>query len=168
MPTVPGVYVLIVGPTGAGKTTALEVLRRRGWAVFDEDATTPGLISGQPTLHERAAIALDPGRDGPIATVPRELHALRHAGHDVRILALDADDTTLLLRLARQGRQPPLSDYGMEDIGFSMERERIAPLVAGSTLRVQTSSLTPSQLGEVVARFVDAPRLAADPSSTPP
>ena len=142
--------LLITGLSGAGRSQAADVMEDLGWSVVDnlptplvdkivELASGPGSTLGKLAL----VVGTSPHQSdilGAIATVEA-------AGHQVRILFLDASTPELVRRYAATRRRHPLDD-GSSGVLDAIERERsvLEPVKAEADLVVDTTDLNVHQL----------------------
>jgi UPF0042 nucleotide-binding protein len=151
----PALWVL-AGPSGAGRATALAALERAGVACTD--GLPVALLGSLASLPREAAavttLALGPEVDGLA-------EAVRTA--DVSVLYLDADDRTLVRRLADSSRPHPCAAAGPGIAAVSAERTLLGPLRAVADTVIDTTDLLPDELGARVVAVVrpDAPAAAA-------
>jgi RNase adapter protein RapZ len=147
---------LLAGPSGAGRATALAALERAGVACTDR--LPVGLLGGLSRLPRAAAcvvtLAIEPGLDGLA-------EAVRDSGAGV--LYLDADDSTLVRRLADSMRPHPCASAGPGIAAVNAERELLEPLRAAADVVVDTTDLLPDELGRRVLAIVRP----ATPATTP-
>ena len=138
-----GVWILS-GLSGAGKATALAALERRG--VHCTDNLPVGLAGG---LH---------GGEAPVVAVvdARQGEALRGfvppAG--VRVVFLDARDEVLVRRLADSTRPHPCAEAGAGPAAVAAERRLLEGMRAAADVVVDTSALTPEELGRRVVEAI--------------
>lgn len=138
---------VLTGPSGSGRATALAALERAGVAVTDG---LPVELLGSLAALPRDAVsvvtlALGPDVDG---LAP----AVRGAGANV--LFLDADDPTLVRRLADSTRPHPFAGAGPGIAAVTAEREVLGPLRAVADAVIDTTGLLPDELGERVVAVV--------------
>ena len=142
----PSLWVL-AGPSGSGRTTALAALERAGVScTVARPVTLLGALGGLP--RESACVvtlAVDPGVDGLA-------DAVHDAGADV--LYLDADDRTLVRRLAESTRPHPFAPAGPGIAAVNAEREALGPLRAVADTVIDTTDLQPDELGRRVVSVV--------------
>jgi UPF0042 nucleotide-binding protein len=153
--------VLVLGPTGSGRSTALDGLREAGFAVLDTRSTSPTteLFSPRRQLPERVAVALDADDVGGLAALPDAIDTARARGARVDVVVLDADDATLMARAARLGLAPPLAAYGLVSVGLAAQRDRVAKLGELITHRVDTTGLDEDVLVQLMAMAFGTPRI---------
>jgi RNase adapter protein RapZ len=138
---------VLAGPSGSGRATALAALEGAG--VQCTDGLPLGLLRGLAELALSGPVvvtlAIDPGLDG-----------LADAVHDsgAGVVFLDADDRTLVRRLADSTRPHPFASAGPGLAAVSAEREVLGPLRAVADLVVDTTDLSPTELGRRVVAAV--------------
>ena len=151
--------LIISGLSGAGRSTASNVVEDLGWFVID---------NLPPTLIERVAeLAFAPGssvtRLALVADVRgREFFSalvdtvreLRHSNADVRILFLEADDGALVRRFEETRRRHPASDAGVLD-GIRRERELLGEVRGMADLIIDTTDLNVHELRDRVLEVLD-------------
>jgi UPF0042 nucleotide-binding protein len=147
---------LLSGPSGAGRATALAALERAGVACTDG---LPLALLGDLSRLRRDApsvvtLAIETGLDGLAA-------AVRDSGASV--LYLDADDRTLVRRLADSTRPHPCASAGPGVAAVNAERELLQPLRAVADTVVDTTDLLPDELGRQVVAIVRPATSAAAP-----
>jgi len=152
--------VLITGLSGAGRSGVADVMEDLGWFVVDN---LPTALIG--TIVELAAkpnsdierLALVAGRQH--VEVLSKVGELRAAGHDVRVLFLDASTAELVRRYDATRRLHPLAEQA-EGLVESIELERatLDPLRGAADLVIDTTDLNVHQLKDRVVRAFDSPR----------
>ncbi len=151
--------VLITGLSGAGRSGVADVLEDLGWFVVDN---LPTALIG--TIVELAAkpnsdidrLALVAGRQH--AEVLNKVGELRAAGHDVRMVFLDASTPELVRRYDATRRRHPLADEtdGLVE-SIELERSMLEPVRAAADLVIDTSGLNVHQLKERIDHAFDTP-----------
>jgi UPF0042 nucleotide-binding protein len=137
-----GVWIL-TGLSGAGKTTALAALERRGARCIDN-------------LPVELAAGLRGGRAPVVAVVDaRQGEAVRGfvPADGARVLFLDARDEVLVRRLADSTRPHPCAGAGVGPAAVAAERRLLEGMRAAADVVVDSSALAPEELG---ARVVEA------------
>ncbi|HEX6493816.1 MAG TPA: RNase adapter RapZ, partial [Candidatus Dormibacteraeota bacterium] len=138
-----GVWIL-TGLSGSGKATALAALERHGVRCIDN-------------LPIELAAGLRGGEAPVVAVVDaRQGEALRGfippAG--VRVVFLDARDEVLVRRLADSTRPHPCGAAGIGPAAVAAERGLLEGMRAAADVVVDTSALTPEELGRRVGEAV--------------
>lgn len=150
--------VVITGMSGAGRTTASNVLEDLGYFVIDN--MPPELVERVMELAaaagatmDRVALVVDV-RGRPLwGDVQPHIRALRARGVQLRLLFLDADDEALVKRYEAARRRHPLADSGRIVDGITRERALLADLRAEADLVIDTST---TNVHELRARITDA------------
>ena len=146
--------LIISGLSGAGRSTASNVVEDLGWFVID---------NLPPTLIERVAeLAFAPGssvtRLALVADVRGRqffsalvdtIRELRGSNADVRVLFLEADDGALVRRFEETRRRHPASDAGVLE-GIRRERDLLAEVRGMADLIIDTTDLNVHELRERV------------------
>jgi UPF0042 nucleotide-binding protein len=148
--------VIITGMSGAGKTIAVQCLEDLGY--FCVDNLPPVLIPKFAELIDQST-----GKIGKVALVidlrGREFfEALSESLQEVRdrftfgyeILFLDATDAVLVQRYKESRRRHPLAPDGLPLDGITLERKLLEELKGLSTQVIDTSSIKPQQLKEIM------------------
>ncbi|MCG5054585.1 MAG: RNase adapter RapZ [Myxococcales bacterium] len=145
--------VLVTGVSGAGKTTAVHALEDLDFYCVD-NLPMPlvqrfvELLSGRADV-KRAALVTDARSGEFLAGASGVLSQLRHAGHDVEVLFLDAPDVVLLRRFSETRRRHPLSGTDIR-AGLQEERRRLEELRQEATSVIDTGTLTVHMLRALV------------------
>lgn len=147
-------FVVITGLSGAGRSTAADVLEDLGWFVVDN--IPPALISKVAELARRPGaeapnIALAIGTLSFLEDLTPALEQLRAGGSQVRVLFLDATDEELVRRYEGSRRRHPMDEHGVGD-AVARERELLIPVKATADVVIDTTGLNVHQLR---ARIVD-------------
>ncbi len=153
--------VLVTGPSGAGRTTALRVLEDEGFEVVDNPPLS--LVSDLlgKDLERPLALGLDVRSRG--FTVDSILHLADRLRADpgvaLRILYLDCAAETLINRFSETRRRHPLAPDEDTASGVERELDLLAPLVEHADFAIDTTHLTVHDLREEVrARFAETGR----------
>ncbi len=137
--------VVITGMSGAGRSTASNVLEDLGYFVIDNMPPellerVMELVTAAGSTIERVALVVDV-RGRPLwGDVQPHLRALRDRGVALRLLFLEADDETLVTRYEAARRRHPLAPAGRIIDGIRNERTLLTDLRAEADLVVDTSS----------------------------
>lgn len=151
--------VLVTGPSGAGRSTAIHALEDLGYEAIDNLPLSliPRLLDGPPRPVP-LALGLDArNRDFSVANVSELLDGI---GRNPRILAellyLDCAPEVLLRRYSETRRRHPLTPDDAPQDGISSERELMIPLKARADVLVDTTQMSPHELKAELARWFDA------------
>lgn len=149
-------YAVISGLSGAGRSTAADVLEDQGWFVIDNlpVALIPdvaGLVPVTTSGDSRVALVVGASSD------PHELSAmlndLRASGARVRTLFLDARTEVLVRRFESTRRRHPISAGALLEAAIERERERLQTVRAEADAIVDTSDLNVHELSRRVAEI---------------
>lgn len=150
--------VLVTGPSGAGRSTAVKILEDFGFEAIDNMPLSllPRLLEGPP-LGRPLALGLDVrNRD---FTVNALLDLIRRLASDsgVRseILYLDCRADVLLRRYSETRRRHPLAPEGEPEMGIEREAELLIPVRSHAQVLIDTSELTPHDLRAEIQRWFD-------------
>jgi len=146
---------IITGMSGAGRSTAANVLEDLGWFVVDN--LPPALL---PTLAElggrsrgdvaRMAAVVDVRSRAFFADLTAALAQLAADGSDPRIIFLEASDDALVRRHEAVRRPHPLQGDGRLVDGIAREREMLRDLRADADIVLDTTDLNVHELGSKV------------------
>jgi RNase adapter protein RapZ len=143
--------VLITGYSGAGKSSAMQFFEDAGY--FCVDNLPPGMIRSLAELFmhegskvERAAVVCDARGGEYFESLVEVADQLRRAGVNLRILFLEADEQTLIIRYKETRRRHPLANSGSVVEGIAAERPLVAPLRERADFVLDTSGLRPGHL----------------------
>ncbi|WP_438435022.1 RNase adapter RapZ [Gorillibacterium sp. sgz500922] len=154
--------VIITGMSGAGKTIAVQSLEDLGF--FCVDNLPPVLIPKFAELIEQSngkigkvALVIDLRGREFFRALTESLHTLQE-NHTIsyEILFLDATDSVLVQRYKESRRRHPLAPGGAPLEGIQQERILLEELKGLATQSIDTSSLKPGQLKEIItSRFTN-------------
>ena len=148
--------VIITGPAGAGRGTAIGALEDIGFEAIDNLplSLVPRLVGGPP-LRQPLTIGIDPrNREFGVDRLLSVLDEIGAATGDAPVLAyLDCDATTLLRRYSETRRRHPLSPGGSALVGIEREIGLLARLRERADVLIDTSPLTPHDLRSEMARL---------------
>lgn len=151
--------VLVTGPAGAGRTTAIHALEDFGFEAIDNLPLTflPRLIAGGNPGDRPLAVGVDlRTRDFSPDRLMLTVDALRAAG-DVNptLLYLDCAPDTLLRRFSETRRRHPLAREDSAKDGIARERALLEGLRVQADILIDTSTLSPHDLRAELARWFD-------------
>ncbi|MBW4707304.1 RNase adapter RapZ [Roseobacter sp. YSTF-M11] len=148
--------VFVTGPSGAGRSSALNVLEDAGFETVDNLPLRllPDLLEGQS--HNRPlALGIDPrNRDFSTMNVIDLLGQLTGvAGLVPELLYLDCSTDVLLRRYSETRRRHPLAPEDRLADGITRELEMLGPLRARADVLIDTSDLNVHQLRSEVEQW---------------
>ncbi len=147
--------LFVTGMSGAGRSTAANVLEDDGWYVADN--VPPSLIStmvgmvreSDPTIT-RLAMVLRASHPNLAHELEQLRDSLEESGIRTRLLYLDASEEALVRRFEQVRRRHPLQGKETLIEGIARERTILAPIKNVADLVVETSALTAAKLRSVV------------------
>lgn len=141
--------VLVTGPSGAGRSTAINVLEDMGFEAIDNLPLSllPRLLDG-PLNGRPLALGLDTrNRDFSTNALIETIDQLGGwPGITAEILYLDCRDAELQHRFSATRRRHPLSPAESPEIGIALEKDLLVPIRARADILIDTSDITPHQL----------------------
>jgi len=157
--------ILVTGMSGAGRSTATRALEDIGWFVVDN--LPPTLMTNvvdyvaQRTGSRKVAVVADV-RGGQLFEELREsLAAIKTAGHDLRVLFLEAGDEALVRRYESSRRPHPLQRDDSLLGAVQRERKLLGDLRADADIVIDTSNLNVHELRRSIeASFGDDDHVA--------
>ena len=152
-------YLILVGMSGAGRSTAAATFEDRGWFVIDN--LPPALIGKVAELTSQAGaeyerVCLVSGRGGyeGIAELAPEIRRLRSTGARVRVVVLDAPDEVLVRRYEGTRRRHPVEADSVLS-AIRQEREMLDALHDEADVVVETGTLNVHELRDRLIELVD-------------
>ncbi len=153
-PTEPST-VLVTGPSGAGRSTAVNALEDLGFEVIDNLPLSllPRLLDG-PVTHP-LALGLDVrNRDFSTEALITAIDRLTdELGHELQVMYLDAEDDVLLRRYSETRRRHPLAGDGPPITGIARDKELLAPIRDRADMLIDTTKLSPHDLRAEIDRL---------------
>jgi RNase adapter protein RapZ len=150
--------VLVTGPSGAGRSTAINVLEDLGYEAIDNLPLSliPRLLDGPP-VGAPLALGIDVRNRDFSATALIELidTLTRRPETEPEVLFLDCARETLLLRYGETRRRHPLAPAGPPALGIDREIDLLAPVRARADILVDTTDMSPHDLRAELARWFD-------------
>lgn len=150
--------VLITGPSGAGRSTAINVLEDLGYEAIDNLPLSliPRLLDG-PARPVPLALGLDVrNRDFSVTNLIELIDRLtRQPEYALEVLFLDCATEQLLRRFNETRRRHPLRTEGAPLDAILAERDMLAPIRGRADVLVDTSELSPHDLKAELARWFD-------------
>jgi UPF0042 nucleotide-binding protein len=162
--------VLVTGISGSGKSIAINVLEDDGYFCIDNLPAKflhEVLESMQVQGYDRVAVSIDARSGASIADLKHIIAAVGRAGHDVKVLFLNARTDSLVQRYSETRRRHPLAmQRGLADdpvptLMESIEHEReLMSAIEDLGLSIDTSDLHPNVLRQWVRDVVGLERAA--------
>ncbi|MBV0892193.1 RNase adapter RapZ [Paracoccus sp. Z118] len=150
--------VLVTGPSGAGRSTAIRALEDMGFEVIDNLplSLVPRLLDGL-TRATPVALGLDVrNRDFSAANVMELIDRLtRDPAYACEVLFIDCSPDRLVQRYNETRRRHPLSDEGPPDTAIRVERDLLEQIRTRADVLIDTTELTPHDLRAELAQFYD-------------
>ncbi|WP_417525954.1 RNase adapter RapZ [Marinovum sp.] len=147
--------VLLTGPSGAGRSTALNALEDLGFETIDNLplALAPTLLDGG--LARDMALGIDVRtRDfSPAALTALLANIANLTGQSAELVVLEAEAGVLANRYNETRRRHPLSPDGTPETGIAKELELLVPLRDQATVLIDTSALSPHDLRAEMQRI---------------
>lgn len=146
--------ILVTGMSGAGRSTATRALEDLGWFVVDN---LPPTLMGEVVEYvpakaglTKVAVVADVRGGNLFDELQGSLKAIKKAGHDVRVLFLEAGDEALVRRYESSRRPHPLQRE--DNILAAVQRERtlLGDLRAESDLVIDTTNLNVHELRRAI------------------
>lgn len=151
--------VLVTGPSGAGRTTAIRVLEDLGYEGIDNIplSLVPRLVEGPP-LDRPIVLGLDARNRDFNATALIELidTLTRDPRVSLQVLYLDCAAPELIRRFSETRRRHPLAPAETPAQGIEREVDLLAPIRVRADHLIDTTELTPHDLKAEIARWFEA------------
>lgn len=150
--------VLVTGPSGAGRSTAIRVLEDLDYEAIDNLplSLVPRLLEGEP--HGRPmALGLDArNRDFNVTALIELIDALTVDPRvALQVLYLDCAPAQLIRRYSETRRRHPLAPAESPTEGVMREIDLLAPIRVRADHLIDTSDLSPHDLKSELARWFD-------------
>ena len=148
--------VLVTGPSGAGRTTAIRALEDLGYEAIDNLPLSllPVLVDGRAP-GKPLALGIDArNRDFSAFGLIGAIDQLGAPGHEaMQILYLDCSTDVLLRRFSETRRRHPLAPAESPDEGIARELDLLRPIKARADMLIDTSDMSPHDLRAEMARW---------------
>ncbi len=151
--------VIVTGPAGAGRSTAIHALEDMGFEAIDNLplGLVGRLLDGRP-LERRIALGIDSRTRGFSVAALRGTLAMLEAGAscEPQLLYVDCRPEVLVRRFSETRRRHPSGGEAQNpDRAIAHERELLAPLREDADMLIDTSDLSPHDLRAALARWFD-------------
>ncbi len=154
--------VLVTGPSGAGRSTAIAALEDLGYETIDNLPLSliPRLLDGP--LMQPLALGIDVrNRDFSANALIEAIDRLTRAPDlQLEVLYLDATSDVLLRRYSETRRRHPLAPADAPQEGILQEIDILAPIKMRADVLIDTSAMTPHDLRAEAARWFDMGAIA--------
>ncbi|QDO88848.1 RNase adapter RapZ [Ornithinimicrobium ciconiae] len=152
-------FVLLTGMSGAGRSTAANVLEDRGWYVVDNIparmlADLVDVVSGGVRPQKVAAVVDVRSRDFT-TELSAGIRTLEAKGYTPRTIFVDSTDEALVRRFESVRRPHPLQGDGLLLDGIHKERRMLGDIRSGADVVIDTTGYNVHQLGLAVDELLD-------------
>lgn len=151
-----GRLVLVTGPSGAGRSTAINALEDLGFEAIDNLPLSllPRLLDGGPPARP-LALGLDArNRDFSTLGLIEVIEGLgRQPGLRADVLFVDAHPDVLQRRFSETRRRHPLAPAETPELGIAREMDLLTGVRARADIVIDTSEMTPHDLRADLARW---------------
>ena len=148
--------VLVTGPSGAGRTTAINFLEDAGFEAIDNVPLTlaPRLFEG-PSLNRPLALGLDTrNRDFSAIQMMETIEELSSKPSlKVEVLYIDCAVDVLIRRFSETRRRHHLSPDGAALAGIQMDLDLMQPARARANILIDTTTLSPHELRAQITQY---------------
>ncbi|CUH62861.1 MAG: RNase adapter RapZ [Pseudomonadota bacterium] len=149
--------ILLTGPSGAGRSTAIRAMEDLGFEAIDNLPLSllPRLLDGPPISHD-LVLGLDVrNRDFSANALIQTLDRLQGMqGITPELLYIDCRADVLLRRFSETRRRHPLAPAESPDQGVQRELDLLIPIRARADILIDTSEMTPHDLRAEVDRLI--------------
>lgn len=154
-------FIIVTGLSGAGKSTAVDILEDIGYYCIDN--IPPILITKFVTLCQNSNITMDKiafvvdARSGDTITfLADQISELKKSGYNCEVLFLEASDETIIKRYKETRRKHPHANGGLLIDSIEIERQLLSEIRRKSDYIINTSDLLPRQLKEQIAALFES------------
>ncbi|SHM46853.1 UPF0042 nucleotide-binding protein [Roseovarius litoreus] len=141
--------VLVTGPSGAGRSTAIRALEDMGYEAIDNLPLSllPRLVPGAG-VEKPLALGIDArNRDFSTTALIEAVDRMEApGGAPVQLLYVDCDAEVLLRRFSETRRRHPLAPAESPGVGIAREFDLLKPIRARADILIDTSELSPHDL----------------------
>lgn len=151
--------VLVTGPAGAGRTTAIHALEDIGFEAIDNLPLTllPRLLSGPP-IGQHLALGIDVrNRDFSAAALIESVDVLGQDNViDSQLLYLDCSEEVLVRRFSETRRRHPVAPEETPLVGIEREKDLLSAVRDRADILVDTSEMSPHDLRAQIEMWFQA------------
>lgn len=150
--------VIVTGMSGAGKSTALNVLEDEGYYCVDNMpiALIPKfaeLAAGQEKGYSNIALGIDIRSGGALGELAAVLEEMSDRHYNYKILYLDSSDEVLVKRYKETRRTHPLAKDDRVDRAIALERARMEFLKKQADYIIDTSQMLTRELKQELEKI---------------
>lgn len=150
--------VIVTGMSGAGKSTALNVLEDEGYYCVDNMPISliikfADLAASQEEGYSDIALGIDIRSGNALNELDKVLQKLEVRRYNYKILFLDSSDDVLVKRYKETRRTHPLAKDDRVDKGISLEREQMTFLKERADYIIDTSQLLTRELKQELEKI---------------
>ena len=150
--------VIVTGMSGAGKSTALNVLEDEGYYCVDNMPISliikfADLAASQEEGYSDIALGIDIRSGNALNELDEVLQKLEARRYNYKILFLDSSDDVLVKRYKETRRTHPLAKDDRVDKGISLEREQMTFLKERADYIIDTSQLLTRELKQELEKI---------------
>lgn len=148
--------VLVTGPSGAGRSTAIRAIEDMGYEAIDNLPLSllPRLLEGQAP-EKPLALGIDVRNRDFSTTALIEMIDRQDwsSGLRLQVLYLDCRADVLVRRFSETRRRHPLAPAERPDLGIARELDLLEPIRARADLLIDTSEMSPHDLRAELDRW---------------
>ena len=153
--------IIVTGMSGAGKSTALNVLEDEGYYCVDNMPISlmpkfAELADGhnQDKGYNNIALGIDIRSGHPLAELDSVLDYMKEKKYEYTIVFLESSDEVLIKRYKETRRAHPLAKDGRVDKAIMLEREQLKFLKQRADVIIDTSQLLTREFKEELEKIV--------------
>jgi len=148
--------VLVTGPSGAGRTTAIRALEDIGYEAIDNLPLSllPRLLDGPPPTKPLALGVDTRNRDFSTNALIEAIDQIGGMSETpMQVLYLDCRPEILMRRFSETRRRHPLAPAENAEIGIAREFDLLGPIKARADMLIDTSEMSPHDLRAELDRW---------------